>query len=144
MRRVVRPGGTVTAVAWDTCSGLTHWRMMCHIAVALDPYLVPALFSPMTAPDEMATLWRELGTVEVEQISLVIRMEFSSFEDYWRPFTTDEGFEAIHRRILRGSLCPAEQECEARRSRRPSRRFPLVRDGDLGRPRRSALALSAA
>ena len=42
----------------------------------------------MTAPDEMATLWRELGMVEVEQISLLIRMEFSSFEDYWRPFTT--------------------------------------------------------
>jgi hypothetical protein len=34
--------------------------MMWDIAVALDPYLVPALFSPMTAPDEMATLWREL------------------------------------------------------------------------------------
>jgi hypothetical protein len=36
----------------------------------------------MTAPDEMATLWRELGMVEVEQISLLILMEFSSFEDY--------------------------------------------------------------
>jgi hypothetical protein len=98
------------------------------------------VFTPMTAPDEMATLWRELGMVEVEQISLLIRMEFSSFEDYWRPFTTG----AIHRRILRGSPCPADQECEARRSRRPSRRSALVRDGDLGRPRHSALALSAA
>jgi hypothetical protein len=34
--------------------------MMWDIAVALDPNLVPALFSPMTAPDGMATLWREL------------------------------------------------------------------------------------
>jgi hypothetical protein len=68
--------------------------MMWDIAVALDSYLVPALFSPMTAPDEMATLRRELGMVEVEQISLLIRMEFSSFEDYWRPFTTGEGFRS--------------------------------------------------
>ena len=90
MRRVVRQDGTVTAAVWDTFSGLTHWRMMWDIAVALDPSLVPPLFSPMTAPDEMATLWRELGMVEVEQTSLLIRMEFSSFEDYWRPFTTDE------------------------------------------------------
>jgi hypothetical protein len=37
--------------------------MMCDIAVAVDPSLVPPLFSPMTAPDEMATLWRELGMV---------------------------------------------------------------------------------
>src|SRR5260370_24652657 len=94
MRRVVRPGGTVTAVVWNTFSGLTHWRMMWDIAVALDPYLVPALFSPMTAPHEMATLGRELGMVQVEQISLLIRMEFSSFEDYWRPFTTGEGFRS--------------------------------------------------
>jgi hypothetical protein len=48
----------------------------------------------MTAPDEMATLWREPGMVEVEQIRLLIRMEFSSFEDYWRPFTTGEGFRS--------------------------------------------------
>jgi len=82
MRRVVRPGGTVTAAVWDTFSGLTHWRMMWDITVVLDPSLVPPLFSPMTAPDEMATLWRELGMIEVEQTSLLIRMEFSSFEDY--------------------------------------------------------------
>jgi hypothetical protein len=28
------------------------------------------------------------------QISLLIRMEFSSFEDYWRPFTAGEGFRS--------------------------------------------------
>src|SRR5215470_12759511 len=84
------PGGTVTAAVRDTFSGLTHWRMVWDIAVALDPSLLPPLFSPMTAPDEMATLWRELGMVEVEQTSLLIRKEFSSFEDYWRPFTTGE------------------------------------------------------
>jgi ubiquinone/menaquinone biosynthesis C-methylase UbiE len=39
MRRVVRPGGMVTAVVWDTFSGLTHWRIMWDIAVVLDPYL---------------------------------------------------------------------------------------------------------
>jgi hypothetical protein len=32
--------------------------------------------------------------VEVEQISLLIRMEFSSFEGYWPPFTTGEGYIA--------------------------------------------------
>ena len=39
----------------------------------------------------MATLWRELGLLDIEQTSLLIRMEFSCFDDYWSPFTTGEG-----------------------------------------------------
>jgi hypothetical protein len=39
----------------------------------------------------MSTLWRELGFVDVEQTSLLIRMEYSSFDDYWLPFTRGEG-----------------------------------------------------
>jgi hypothetical protein len=57
----------------------------------LDPSVKPPLFRPLTAPDEMAMLWRELGFLNVEQTSLLIRMEFSCFEDYWLPFTTGEG-----------------------------------------------------
>jgi hypothetical protein len=49
------------------------------------------LFQPLTAPNEMATLWCELGLLDVEQTSLVIRMEFSCFDDYWSPFTAGEG-----------------------------------------------------
>ena len=39
----------------------------------------------------MAELWRELGFQHVEQTSLLIRMEYSSFDDYWMPFTRGEG-----------------------------------------------------
>jgi ubiquinone/menaquinone biosynthesis C-methylase UbiE len=41
MRRVVRPGGTVTAAVWDGYGGLQH------------------VFRPLNAPNEMATLWHE-------------------------------------------------------------------------------------
>jgi SAM-dependent methyltransferase len=91
MRRVVRPGGTVTAAVWDGYSGMPHIRMMYDIAAVLDPSFERPLFRPLSAPDEMASLWRQLGLVDVEQTSLLIRMEFSSFEDYWLPFTTGEG-----------------------------------------------------
>jgi hypothetical protein len=37
----------------------------------------------------MANLWRELGFVDVEQTSLLIRMEFSDFDDYWLPLTSE-------------------------------------------------------
>jgi hypothetical protein len=39
----------------------------------------------------MADLWRELGLLGVEETSLMIRAEFSSFDDYWTPFALGEG-----------------------------------------------------
>ena len=91
MRRVVRPGGTVTAAVWDDYSGLPHFRLIWDTAAVLDPSVVRPVFRPMSRPNEMATLWRELGFLDVQQTSLLIRMEFSSFDDYWLPFTRGEG-----------------------------------------------------
>jgi SAM-dependent methyltransferase len=91
MRRVVRPGGIVTAAVWDVYGGLPHYRLLMDVAATLDPSVERRLFPPLTAPDEMIKLWREIGMLDVEQTSLLIRMEFSSFDDYWRPFTTGEG-----------------------------------------------------
>src|SRR2546430_849325 len=58
---------------------------------SVPPFRGKFLFRPVTAPDEMATLWREFGFRDVEQTSLVIRMEFACFDDYWTPFTKGEG-----------------------------------------------------
>jgi SAM-dependent methyltransferase len=91
MRRVARPGGVITAAVWDEYGGLPHYRMLADVAATLDPSVERRLFLPLTAPDEMAELWRDLGLHNVEQTSLLIRMEFSCFDDYWQPFTTGEG-----------------------------------------------------
>jgi SAM-dependent methyltransferase len=91
MRRVVRPGGTVTAAVWDDYSGLPHVRLLWDIAAVLDPSIERPLFRPLSAPNEMENLWREIGLVDVEQTSLLIRMEFLCFDDYWSPFMAGEG-----------------------------------------------------
>lgn len=91
MRRVVRPGGTVTAAVWDNYGGQTFTRMLWDIAGVLDPSLVRPYFRPLNGPDEMAAVWRDLGFKDVEQISLLTRMEFSCFDDYWAPFASGEG-----------------------------------------------------
>lgn len=93
MRRVVRSGGTVTAAVWDSYSGLPHNRMLWDAAAVLDPTAKAprALLRPLTAPGELAELWLKCGFHDVEQTSLLIRMEFDSFDDYWEPFTTGEG-----------------------------------------------------
>ena len=91
MSRVVRPGGAVTAAVWDDFSGLPHIRLIWDLAAVLDPSLERPFFRPLSAPNQMAILWRELGLADVEQTSLLIRMEFSCFDDYWLPFTRGEG-----------------------------------------------------
>jgi SAM-dependent methyltransferase len=91
MRRVVRPGGTVAAAVWDDFGGLLHVRMLFDIAAVLDQSTKRPYFRPLSAPDEMAALWRATGLTEVAQTSLLIRMEFESIDDYWSPFTTGEG-----------------------------------------------------
>ena len=94
MRRVVRPGGTVTAAVWDNF-GLPHIRLIVHIAAVLDPSVLDPSADwnrqPLTVANEMAELWRELGFWQVEQTSLMIRMEYSCFDDYWTTFTRGEG-----------------------------------------------------
>lgn len=85
MRRVVRPGGTVAAAVWDGYGGLPHMRLVWDIAAALDPSIERTLFRSLNAPDELAQAWRAAGLTDVEQTSLLIRMEYTCFEDYWQP-----------------------------------------------------------
>jgi SAM-dependent methyltransferase len=91
MRRVVRPGGTVTSAVWDAYGGMLHSRMLWDIAAVLDPSIERPLIRQLSKPNEMSALWRELGFLDVEHTSLLIRMEFSCFDDYWLPFTRGEG-----------------------------------------------------
>jgi ubiquinone/menaquinone biosynthesis C-methylase UbiE len=92
MYRVVRPGGTVTAAVWDNFGEPYIGRLIAHIAAVLDPSVDRnRLTQPLTVANEMAELWRELGFWQVEQTSLMIRMEYSCFDDAWTPFTRGEG-----------------------------------------------------
>ena len=43
------------------------------------------------APGALAHIWAEAGFVEIDQRSLMIRMDFTDFADYWAPFASGEG-----------------------------------------------------
>jgi len=91
MRRVVRPGGTISAAVWDGYGGLPHLRMLWDTAAVLDPEASPprSLFRPLNTPGEMRTLWQRMGLLDVEQTSLLIRMEYANFDDYWQPMVSE-------------------------------------------------------
>jgi ubiquinone/menaquinone biosynthesis C-methylase UbiE len=95
MGRVVRPGGVVAAAVWDHLGGLPSMRMMWDTVAAQDDAARQArsryLFQPMMAPNEMKQCFERVGLQQVEQSSLLIRMDYQSFDDYWEPITAGEG-----------------------------------------------------
>jgi ubiquinone/menaquinone biosynthesis C-methylase UbiE len=95
MRRVTRPGGVVAAAFWDTPGGTPHQRMFWDTAAALDDSAGTArdstLSRPVYAPGALEQMWTEAGLVEIDQRSLMIRMDFADFADYWAPFASGEG-----------------------------------------------------
>ena len=95
VRRVVRPGGVVAAAVWDHLGGMPGTRMMWDTVAALDERAKlmrgQYFFQPMMRPDEMRNSFVEHGLADVEQVSLLIRMDYASFEDYWEPIAAGEG-----------------------------------------------------
>jgi SAM-dependent methyltransferase len=95
MRRVTRPGGVVAAAFWDTPGGTPHQRMFWDTAAALDDTAGTArdsaLSRPIYAPGALERIWAEAGLAEIDQRSLMIRMDFADFADYWAPFASGEG-----------------------------------------------------
>ena len=95
MVRVTKPGGIVAASVWDYPGGFTPIRMFADTAAVLDPsgeaYRAKQFSARFTGADEFATEWTRLGLSDVEQTTLMIRMEYESFDDYWQPWLGGQG-----------------------------------------------------
>jgi len=46
---------------------------------------------PVCAPGALARRWAESGFTDIDQRSLMIRLDFTDFSDYWEPFKSGEG-----------------------------------------------------
>jgi SAM-dependent methyltransferase len=95
MRRVTRPGGVVAAAVWDSGGGMTALRMFWDTAAMLDPAAANqrgrAMSKAVVAPGGLARLFRAAGLADVDERSLLVRMEHADFADYWEPLLRGEG-----------------------------------------------------
>lgn len=95
MVRVARPGGTVAAAIWDLRGGFPMFRMFWDTAAVQDAEAASAragyFSAPFTRPGELARAWTGFGLGDVVQDCVTIRMDFDSFDDYWRPLTGKTG-----------------------------------------------------
>jgi ubiquinone/menaquinone biosynthesis C-methylase UbiE len=93
MRRVTRPGGTISAAVWDYGDGMEMLRLFWDAAVELDPSAerLDEKHMPLCRTGELAELFRTAGLVDVQEKALEIMLPFASFEDYWNPFLDGQG-----------------------------------------------------
>lgn len=110
LRRVARPGATVAATVWDVRGGFVANRIFFDAAATLDAKgnerRARNYTRPMTRPGELFAAWQAAGFTQLRQTSLLMRMEFASFEDYWAPYVGKDGPGAEYV----GSLSPDQKE----------------------------------
>jgi SAM-dependent methyltransferase len=108
MRRVVRPGGVIAATVWDNFGGQPAIRLFWDTVAAIDPRALErrggALIRLMTRPGEMREAFERAELVDVAETTLIVRMDFQNFDDYWVPMITGQG---THNEFL--ASLPAEQ-----------------------------------
>jgi len=95
MRRVLRPGATAAATVWDNYGGMPSWRLFWDTVRVVEPEaaskgVIPAR-RPMTGQGELRAVFESAGFADVADTMLVIRMDYSNFDDFWYPAVYGQG-----------------------------------------------------
>jgi ubiquinone/menaquinone biosynthesis C-methylase UbiE len=96
MVRVTKSGGTLAAATWDQAGGLGMMSMFLDTAAALDEEAATvrarARGAFLTREGELEYAFREAGALDVDTATLMIRMKFSDFQDYWSSFLSGSAY----------------------------------------------------
>lgn len=114
MRRVTRPGATISAATWDLSGGM---RMLDEFWEAVGDSAAGSPFAERTTTltkEELVVLWSEARLARVDATDIVISTDFASFDDYWSPFLLGVGPSGAYAT----SLATQEQESLRERLRR--------------------------
>ena len=95
MKRVVRPGGTIAAYAWDILNpgGFPFRPVMEEVrAAGFSPPLPPS--ADISRFDAMRALWADAGLQGVEMREITVERTFASFDEFWGVTTAMGSFKA--------------------------------------------------
>jgi SAM-dependent methyltransferase len=91
MARVIRPDAVVAACVWDHAGGHSPLSPFWHAARELDPEVQDESQRAGAGEGDLPGLLHAAGLREIEETTLTISVEHSSFDDWWEPFTLGVG-----------------------------------------------------
>jgi ubiquinone/menaquinone biosynthesis C-methylase UbiE len=114
MVRVVKPGGTIAAYAWDVPGGGIPMEPINEELRAMGrvPALAPR--ADVSTLDALETLWKGAGLENVSTRRIMVERTYSDFEDFWR---TTLGAGSLGERIAAMPIAEAERLKEGTRAR---------------------------
>jgi SAM-dependent methyltransferase len=84
MARVVRPGGSVSAYAWDILGGGFPFAALQEEMAALGP---PPLWPPSVEAsrmENMRALWTDAGLGDIDTREISVQRTFADFDSFWK------------------------------------------------------------
>lgn len=114
MVRVVRPGGSVSAYAWDILGGGFPLAAMQEEMSALGskPVWPPSIEAAHL--DALRALWLGAGLVQVETRQITVQRTFADFAAFWRIAQTGPGFAQRLAAMATGDLALLQERLRAR------------------------------
>ena len=91
MKRVVKPGGMVSAYMWDILGGGAPMEPV-HAEFGptrLAPFMPPSV--EISRMDAVRAAWTDAGLEEIESRVITVRRTFKDFEDFWPIATSGPG-----------------------------------------------------
>ncbi len=83
MARVVRPGGIVSAYAWDMPGGGFPYSALQTEMRALGARVLTPPSADASSIDALQTLWNDAGMTGIVTQDITVQRTFADFDDYW-------------------------------------------------------------
>ena len=123
MARVVRPGGSVSAYAWDILGGGFPYAAMAQEIAALGfPMSLPPSVEAARL-DALRASWQGAGLVDVATCAISIERTFDDFDAFWRIARTGPRFAPVLATMAEHDLKRLQQRLRAR--------LPAASDGRI-------------
>jgi SAM-dependent methyltransferase len=91
MARVTRDDGVVAACVWDHAGGRGPLSLFWEAARDLDPQVRDESRLAGARAGHLAELFEEAGLRDIQERTLLVRVEHRTFEDWWEPYTLGVG-----------------------------------------------------
>jgi len=111
MARVTRPGGRIAACVWDHAGGAGPLSVFWRAVTEVGPGANDESGLAGAREGHLAELFVRAGLQKVESATLTVRSEFTTFTEWWEPFTLGVGPAGAYVAQLDG---PRREELRAR------------------------------